>query len=154
MSGERLLTLEERLERDEKLLIAIRTHLPQLEELLFVFQSDYEDRMYRLYYQSFKVYELQYSTANAAALFKTIGDDIGRDLCAWFQEIVQAGTCGEFKTDHNTDWLRHTRPIVEAFLHAKYFLEMMIKYGREFDHAPNQFLPTGWAAILVLYNQR
>ncbi len=154
MTGERLLTLEEQLERDEKLLIAIRTHLRRLEELLFVFQSDYEDRMYRLYYQSFKVYELQYSTANAVALFKTIGDDIGRDLCAWFQEIVQAGTCGEFKTDHNTDWLRHTRPIVEAFLHAKYFLEMMIKYGRELDHAPNQFLPTGWAAVLLLYNQR
>jgi len=72
MSGERLLTLEEQFERDEKLLIAIGTHLRDLEELLFVFQSDHEDRMYRLYYQSFKVYELQYSTANAAALLKLL----------------------------------------------------------------------------------
>lgn len=49
--------------------------------------------------------------------------------------------------------MSHTRPIVEAFLHAKYFLEMMIKYAREMDAAPIM-LPTGWAAILELYNQR
>ena len=31
---------------------------------------------------------------------------------------------------HNDDWPRHARPLVEAFLHAKYFVEMMVKYGR------------------------
>jgi hypothetical protein len=59
----------------------------------------------------------------------------------------------EFKTDHNENWALYTRPIVEAFLHAKYFMEMMVKYGTEMDTAQST-LPTGWAAILCLYNQR
>jgi len=147
-------TLQERHERDEKLLAAIKAHMPQLERLLLPFQSDYEDRLYRFYYQSFKVYFLQDSTLMAAELFKSIGADIGREVCEWFEEIVAGGTGLEFETEHNLDWLRHARPVVEAFLHAKYFLEMMLKYGREMDHAPEQFLPTGWAAILLLYNQR
>jgi hypothetical protein len=141
-------TLEEQLEKDQKLLEAIKAHLPQLERLLFQFRSDYEDRMYRFYYNSFKVYSLQDSTLQAADLFRTIGRAVERTLCAWFEEIVAGGTGLEFEMEHNRDWLRSTRPIVEAFLHAKYFLEMMVKYGQELDH-PAQFLPTGWAAILL-----
>ena len=85
--------LLEKLQKDQRLLESIQAHLPELESLLYVFQSDYEDRMYRLDYQSFKV------------------------------------------------------------LHAKYFLEMMVRYAKELDTAPS-VLPTGWAAILCLYNQR
>ena len=154
MAKQSLPTLQERHERDENLLVAIKAHLPQLEKLLFPFQSDYEDRLYRFYYQSFKVYFLQDSTLMAAELFRNIGADVGREVCASFEAIVAGGTGVEFEMEHNRDWLRNTRPIVEAFLHAKYFLEMMIKYGRELDNAPEQFLPTGWAAILLLYNQR
>lgn len=154
MPDARTLRVEAGSKKDEKLLAAIKGRLPQLEELHFVFESDYEDRLYRFYYQSFKVYQLRYSTLKAAELFKTIGGGVNQNLCAWFEEIVETGTGFEFETDHNADWLRHTRPIVEAFLHAKYFLEMMIKYARELDHVPEQFLPTGWAAILLLYNQR
>ena len=60
----------------------------------------------------------------------------------WFEEIVAAGTGVEFDLSHNDDWLRHTRPIVEAFLHAKYFIEMVVKYGRELD-SPPYMLPSG-----------
>jgi hypothetical protein len=42
---------------------------------------------------------------------------------------------------------------VEAFLHAKYFVEMMVKHGRAMDQASEQ-LPSAWAAILELYRQR
>ena len=153
MSKQTSPNLEEQLERDRKLLVAIKANLPELERLLFQFRSDYEDRMYRFYYNSFKVYYLQDSTLRAAELFRTIGGAVQRELCAWFEEIVAVGTGVEFEMEHNRDWLQRTRPIVEAFLHAKYFLEMMVKYGQELDHSP-QFLPTGWAAILLLYNQR
>jgi len=55
--------------------------------------------------------------------------------------------------EHNQNWLLYTRPIVEAYLHAKYFVEMMVKYGQEMEDVP-MFLPSGWAAILELYDQR
>ena len=39
-------------------------------------------------------------------------------------EIVSDGTGKSFTHEHNTRWLEVTRPIVEAFLHARFFLEM------------------------------
>ena len=145
--------LQEKLQKDQMLLEAIKAHLPELESLLFQFRSDYEDRMYRFYYQSFKVYSLQESTMKAVDLFKRIGAVNESKLCHWFEDIVAEGTGSEFDIDHNESWTLHTRPIVEAFLHAKYFLEMMVKYGNEMD-AVQTVLPTGWAAILCLYKQR
>ena len=45
------------------------------------------------------------------------------------------------------------RRIAEAFFHAHYFLEMLVKYGNELKFPPNM-LPSGWAAVLYLYNLR
>ena len=45
------------------------------------------------------------------------------------------------------------RPILEAFFHARYMLEMAVKYGKELDRPPN-CLPSGWAAFLYLYDLR
>lgn len=42
---------------------------------------------------------------------------------------------------------------VEAFLHAKSFLEMVVKYGKELETAQN-LLPSGWAAVLCFYDLR
>ena len=44
-------------------------------------------------------------------------------------------------------------PIVEAFFHAKYFLEMAVRYGRTLESPPRK-LPSGWAAFLYLYDLR
>jgi hypothetical protein len=46
-----------------------------------------------------------------------------------------------------------TRPILEAFFHARYFLEMVCRYGRELAEPPSP-LPSGWAAVLYLYGLR
>jgi hypothetical protein len=46
-----------------------------------------------------------------------------------------------------------TRPIVEAFFHARFFLEMAVRYGNELDKAPHM-LPSGWAALFYLYELR
>ena len=43
--------------------------------------------------------------------------------------------------------------LIEAFLHAKFFLEMVVKYGKELEAAQN-LLPSGWAAVLCLYDLR
>jgi hypothetical protein len=145
--------LKTRLLQDQLVLDAIKANLPQLEELLEIFQSQYEDGIYRFYHHSFKVYQLQDCTSRAVESFNRIGEATGSALCEWFQQIIAAGTAISWHSDHNNDWLRYARPIVEAFLHTRYFLEMMIKHGRQLDATPTM-LPSGWAAVLELYNQR
>jgi len=137
----------------QALLDAIRARLLELEEFLRVIEPEYEDRLYRFYYQSNKVYYLQADTVRLVTLFREIGAAAGRQLNPWFEQIITEGTGREFELAHNDGWLRHTRPQVEAFLHTKYFLEMLVKYGRELETAP-EMLPSGWAALLVLYGLR
>lgn len=132
---------------------AVRARLPELEGLLEAMNYDYEDRLYRFYHQSFKVYYLQGHTTRAADLFRGIAQVIGGSLNPWFEQIVTEGTGVEFEPSHNRDWLAHTRPQVEAFLHAKYFVEVIVKYGREMAAAPH-VLPSGWAAVLSLFGLR
>lgn len=74
-------------------------------------------------------------------------------LNEWFMEVVKQGTGKEFTPADNANWLPVTRPILEAFFHARYFLEMACKYGRELKEPP-EMLPSGWAAFLYLYNLR
>ena len=145
--------LKRKLQRDQALLNEIRANLPQLETLFVPVQAMYEDGIYRFYHHSFKVYQLQHYTSKAVEIFKHMAEETDNQLCEWFEELVAVGTELVWEPGHNRSWTLHTRPIVEAFLHAKYFLEMMIKYGHETDTAPTM-LPTGWAAILELYNQR
>lgn len=145
--------LQTRLQKDQMLLGTIKVALPELERLLVAFEAMYEDGIYRFYHHSFKVYQLQELTSQAVEIFRRIAQTNDNQLCAWFEQIVAAGTGLVWESDHNLDWTLHTRPIVEAFLHTRYFLEMMIKYGSAMDTAATM-LPTGWAAILELYNQR
>ena len=130
-----------------------RRKLPELERVQVLFGYENEDGIYRFYHQSFKVYRLQDCTLRAVEMFRSIAETTDGRLCDWFEQIVKDGTGKEFQPEHNRNWPDHTRPIVEAFLHTRYFLEMMLKYGRELESPPD-FLPFGWAAILELYGQR
>ncbi len=145
--------LSKRLENDQALLDAIKATLTDIERLLKLFDFEYEDGIYRFYHQSFKVYSLQDCTISAVETLRSIAAVTENQLCELFEQIIANGTGAKFEIEHNRDWPDHTRPIVEAFLHTKYFLEMMSKYGRELESPPAS-LPFGWAAILELYNQR
>jgi hypothetical protein len=142
-------------EKDAELLANIQAHLPELTKLLkeISAHSVYEDRVYRFYHQSFKVYDIQEHTKRIVeTLWNLAPEDATRN--PFFEEILQAGGSGKrFEDSHNKDWTSHTRPFVEAFLHAKYFLEMAVKYGSKFEEAP-EFLPSGWAGLLYFYNLR
>jgi hypothetical protein len=138
---------------DEAILAAVKARLPQLEGLLEAMNRDYEDGLYRFYHQSVKVYSLQAHTTRAAGLIRAIAGEAGRQVDPWFEAIVAEGSGIEFDASHNAEWPRHARPQVEAFLHARYFVEMMVKYGRELDVAPT-LLPSGWAAVLSLFGLR
>jgi hypothetical protein len=119
-------------ESDEAILAAVKAHLSQLEGLLEAMNNDYEEGLYRFYHQSFKVYSLQAHTTRAAGFVRVIADEAGRQVDPWFEAIVADGTGIEFDASHNSEWPGYTRPQVEPFLHARYFVEMMVKYGREF----------------------
>ena len=141
--------------RDDQLLLErIQGKLAELEAVLTEASSHwgYEDPVYRFYHQSFKVYHLQSTTQRIVEALSGLAPP-ETELNAWFLEIVAAGTGKIFTSEVNRKWTAETRPIVEAFFHAKYFLEMVCKYGRELQEAPRA-LPSGWAAVLYLYNMR
>lgn len=131
----------------------LRASLPELRALLEEQSSHwgYEDGVYRFYHQSFKVYGMQDATTKFVAALQALAP--GRQLNEWFMQIVRDGTGKTFEMDHNSRWLEVTRPIVEAFFHARFFLEMAVRYGEELEEPPNM-LPSGWAAFLYLYDLR
>lgn len=137
----------------DELLRNIQQHLPDLEKICASVEGHWgiEDGFYRFYHQSFKVYYLQQTTEEICKGLQNLLPD--RPMNRWFTEIVAQGTGYEFENSHNKEWLRHTRPILEAFFHAHFFLKMAIKYGKELKTAPN-VLPSGWATVLYLFDLR
>jgi hypothetical protein len=137
----------------QPLLDAIKARLPELEALLEKVSSHWhlEDGFYRFYHQSWKVYSLQHDTAEIVRLLQSLMAD--RPLNKWFTRIINDGTGKQFRDEHNQRWIDETRPILEAFFHAKTMLELAVKYGRELEKAP-ACMPSGWAALLCLYNLR
>lgn len=135
------------------LLENLRRELPELEALLDECSGDwgYDDPVYRFYHHSFKVFALQNSTRRIVAKLAGLLPEVS--LNAWFLDIVRDGTGKNFAPEDNENWLAITRPVLEAFFHARYFLEMAVKSGRNLDFAPRR-LPSGWAALLCLYNLR
>jgi hypothetical protein len=112
--------------------------------------AGYEDPVYRFYRQSFKVYRLQSQTK---AIVRELDAVLpGRPLNLWFLEILGSGTGREFHVTDNAAWSAATRPILEAFFHARFFLEMAVRYADL--EAPPAPLPRGYAALLRLYGLR
>ena len=131
----------------------IKAILPALEAMLEKFGGHwgYEDSVYRFYHQSFKVYYFQNDVLAVVDKLQSLLP--GMPLNTWFMEIIKDGTGKEFKDEDNCRWLEATRPLLEAIFHARYFLEMICKYGKQLEKPPNR-MPSGWAAVLYLYNLR
>ena len=140
--------------KEETLILAnIAANLPKFEAMLAKVNEKrvYENCVYRFYHQSYKVYGLQVHTLEIVGLLQSLAPHL--PMNDWFQAIVKNGTGKEFQPEHNANWLEITRPILEAFFHARYFLEMICKYGKQLDKPP-QMMPSGWAAVLYLFNLR
>ncbi len=137
---------------EEALLQSLRRDRGDLEILLSRCSDHwvYEDSVYRFYHQSFKVYGLQGTTQAIVQRLQALAPD--RPLNPWFLEIVAAGTGKAFKTEDNARWTEVTRPILEAFFHARFFLEMAVRYSDLQE--PPQMLPSGYAALLYLFGLR
>jgi hypothetical protein len=111
----------------------------------------FEDPVYRFYHQGVTVFRLQQRTGAIVQRLSGLLPD--RPLHPWFLEIVRQGTGKEFAASDNDRWTLVTRPTVEAFVHARFFLEMAVRYAKL--EAPPRPLPSGYyAALLYLYQLR
>src|SRR5205807_1998314 len=121
---------------------SIKSRLTELDALLEKVASHWhsEDAFYRFYHQSWKVYRLQDDTCEIVTALRSLAAD--RPLNPWFQQIIHEGTGKDFQPEHNPRWLEETRPILEAFFHARTMLEFVVRYGRELQEPP-QSLPSG-----------
>jgi hypothetical protein len=135
----------------KNLLSNIKAEMPSLQKLFEDWNECSEDLIYRFYHQSFKAYALQQGTLEIVAKLQSLLPNT--PLNNWFNQIIHKGTGKTFEMKDNSRWLYETRPILEAFFHARYFLQMAIKYGKELNEPPN-LLPSGWAGLLYLYNLR
>lgn len=136
----------------EALLNALKQNLPALSQRLAECDEHYpEDYVYRFYHGSFKVYGLQGLTEEIVELLQQ--QLPGRVLNPDFAEILGDGTGLTFDRRQPKRWIEATRHILEAYFHARYFLEMAVKYGRELAYPPCM-MPSGWAALLYFYNIR
>ena len=135
-----------------RLLAELRLRKEGLAELLAAASNHwgYEDPVYRFYHQSFKVYRLQETTKQIVRELSALLP--GQPLNLWFLEMLGQGTGRTFHLDDNARWTAVTRPMVEAFFHARYFLEMAVRYASL--EAPPRPLPSGYAALLYLYGLR
>src|SRR4051812_32673052 len=93
------------------LLTNVRAVLPSLEALLAECSSHwgYEDRIYRFYHQSFKVYSLQATTMRIVDALRALAPE--RTLNERFLQILSEGTGRAFGRGSNERWLEETRPI-------------------------------------------
>lgn len=162
-------SIEKRDELTRILGVNIKTKLPELKKLLRTCNSDLGgvDGVYRFYHQSFKVfYYLQPLTLKIVEALKSVAPPAEPDIQLssttypgagsmneWFMQIVAEGTGKTFTYDANSRWLTETRPIVEAFMHAKHFLEVIINYSDQLEDAP-ALMDMGYALLLSLYNLR
>ena len=137
---------------EQRLRANLREQAPRLKELLDSVNDHwgYEDPIYRFYHQSFKAYYVQEDTLRIVAALQALVPEL--PLNSWFQQIIVEGANKQFETDHNARWLEETRPILEALFHARFFLEMACRYSEPPD--PDDALPSGWAALLCLFNLR
>ena len=159
ISDAQLTEVEEIFTREDKhptirlLFDNLKNKLPELTQLLIKCSDHrYEDSVYRFYHQSRKIWIVQHLTTQIVDSLQSLLPNY--ELNEWFILVVNEGTGKEFnRGEDNRRWLEVTRPILEAFFHARYFLEMAVKYGNELEYPP-MMLPSGWASLLYLYNLR
>lgn len=147
------MNLDEQRALEARLLINMKAHLTALRELDAKARHEWgaEDFVYRFYHQSFKVFGIQRLTLAIRDALRGLLPDVA--LNERFERIVAGGTGKTFEMEMNRRWDDETRPLLEAFFHALYFLGMVIKYAEKLEEPP-QMLPSGWAAVLYLYNLR
>jgi hypothetical protein len=117
----------ERIELERTLRDNLKRAREELQALLVEVDSA-EERIGDFYRKSAKLfYTLQPRTERVVVALSALIP--GRELHPWFRKIVGSGTGKRFDaaTD-NPNWFESARPIVEAFVHAAFFLRTAVKH--------------------------
>ena len=140
--------------KQAQLLHNIKRRLPELKSLLNKINGYWyqEDCIYRFYHSSFKIYFIQDLTEEIVSALKSLAPK-ETVFDAYFEEIYKEGTGKKFSSRYNKKWTRHTRPMVECLFHAKYILEMIVKYGTKLKE-PSKIIQSGWGIVLYFYGLR
>lgn len=143
---------EKRRQLELLLLERLKQRKCDLEKMLAMMNGrwTYEDHFYRYCHGSFKVYSAQNTTEPAVKLLRDLLPE--RELNFAFEKIIASGIGKEFNLRHNKNWDKRTRPMLEAFIHAKFMIEMAVRYADLPE--PPRSLPSGYAALLCLYDLR
>ena len=144
--------MRDRAEFEIILLAGLKQYKSELDAMLQEMSAHwtYEDPFYRFYHQSFKVFGIQQTTERAVTLLRKLVP--GRELNSTFLRIMAQGTGRNFDVSDNKDWENRTRPLLEAFAHAKYMIEMAVRYS-DLAAPPNP-MPSGYAGLLYLFDLR
>ena len=155
--GRKRLTLEERYDRECRILNNVKEKkedLAQIERMIQNHRFGEQDAFYRFYHQSFKVYRLQGVTDRIVTFLCDVAECEFEDLHPMFRRIVQGGTGKEFTPQANERWEDETRPIIEAYTHAKHVLDMLVLHGTKLEEPPIGIIEQGWGTVLHVYQIR
>lgn len=147
--------IAERKEKEQKLIERLKereTEIRQLQQQVENWHAS-PDGIYRFYHHSYKVFSLNHYTEQIVSFFTELMDIERKDLHPWFVEICEEGLGRSFTQEANSNWLNETRPVMEAFFHAKHLLDMMIVYGLDKDAKEREGFG-GWFSVLYLYQIR
>jgi hypothetical protein len=140
-------------ERVDALFVRIKARLSDLEAMAEKLEAVEENGVYRFYHGSFKVFNMQEPIKEAFKLIEEIGG-VDDPPHLEYALLVKAGTENDFAGDRtNANWDAETKPILEAFWHTKYFIKMMVKYGKKLEKVEPP-LDYGMAAVLYLFELR
>lgn len=140
---------EPRAELERALLVALRRDADALLALQARVGKLGDDGVYRFFHQSFKVFHLHNATQQIVDALQALLPDV--PLNPWLMQVVADGAAPKFAgKETNANWLRETRPVVEAYLLAKQVLDMVCKFARAYEEPPTMF-DGGWGTVLYLF---
>jgi len=126
------------IEKEKELLKNIKGDLRNLESMIKTAKDVEEEGFYRFYDGSYKATLIKYSTDDFLRALKRISPNSENHFSDEFNYIIKqqekVDTSKTIRIIKNPQ--QEFLPLFTAYSHAKYFIEMAIKYGRTLEEPP------------------
>lgn len=110
---------------------------------------------YRLYYQSFKAFRVQYYTSLMYSIIQEIAVDSECEVHPMYVDVVMGGTGLHFSDDYNSAWSETVRPMFEAFAHSRMHMSNLLWCVKNIDSIIGKnVIPYEYASVLCLFGLR
>ncbi|TSI05278.1 hypothetical protein [Lysinibacillus sp. BW-2-10] len=143
--------LQEIVEFERHLLKFLQAHQEELQSL-YKQSSDVwigKEAVYRLYHQSFKVYNIQKWSQDVLELLEQVSKEPFHPI---LREMIRNGTNQTFETTYNSMWYTKAKPIVDLFLHLRFYVEVALDEIQKTDK--ERFGSPSWYLLLYLWNMQ